>query len=108
MQKEQRARDDARRSRDDLPREFFVQKQNSEHDHQRYTQLINRSDLGDIAALQRLEVEQPRDAGGESLCHEKRDGLPRQLADMARAAAYQRDAPCQHQNDCSPNRRGEV
>lgn len=59
MQKKQRPGDDAHRPGNDLPRQLFMQEQNAEDDHQRHAQFINRSDLGNIAALQRLEVEQP-------------------------------------------------
>lgn len=76
VQKKQRSGDDAHSPGNDLPRQLFMQEHYPENDHQRHAQFVNRGDLGDITALQCLEVEQPRDAGGDTRRDEKRDGFP--------------------------------
>ena len=48
VQKKQRSGDDALSSRNDLPRQLFMQEQNSEDNFQGHAQFVNRGDLGDI------------------------------------------------------------
>ena len=89
----QAASGDEQSTDDDLDVHGFFQEEKGEDDGDDHAELVDRGYSGDIAGLHRLEIEEPRHAGGYAGENEKAPGVTADVLDFVHPTTEQYDAP---------------